>query len=239
MGDNPGRPILLTRPRAQSERFAEQVLTRLPNAQIVVSPILTIVPCQTPIPLKGVGAVILSSENGARALAEESGISGLAAYCVGERTARVAASLGLEPHSADGDADSLVALIRKAAPSGHLLHVRGAESRGAIAERLGAAGLTVSEFVAYEQKPMPLNDAAKALLAAPKPVITPLFSPRSSALLGAVWRDAAAPAWLACLSSAIREAWSGPTPDRVRVAKAPRASDLLVELVALYRESLP
>lgn len=228
---DPRPPLLLTRPAAQAERFAAQVTKRFGPVRIVQSPILKIVPRQVDLTDLNVTAVILTSENGVRALV---GHPGLTAYCVGDRTAQAAKEIGLNARSADGAAQDLVALVKAEAPSGPLLFARGTETRGAVAEQVRNAGFEVVDRVVYEQVPQGLSTSAKTLLQGKDPVVAPVFSPRSAALLSAAWQGATAPLCLISLSQTVDAAWSGPLPAQRHIAAAPTAASILNELITHY-----
>jgi uroporphyrinogen-III synthase len=65
------RPLLvLTRPRAQSARFAETLTDRVGAAiEVVTAPVMEIDLLDGPIPLDGVGGLVFTSENGVAAFA--------------------------------------------------------------------------------------------------------------------------------------------------------------------------
>ncbi len=234
-GRNVTPTLLLTRPQAQSERFATEARARLgAEVPVVISPVLQIEPTGAAVSLKAIAAVILTSENGARALAEAADVSGLTAYCVGDRTAATADAAGMTAISAGGSADDLVTLIRAEAPQGRLLFAHGAETRGEVRERLTAAGFDIEDVTLYRQLRQPLTPKAQALLASDTPVIAPLFSPRSARILGDAGASASAPLTLIALSQAVAEAWTGPTPARLLVAEKPEAAGILGKLSEAY-----
>ena len=78
----------------------------------------------------------------------------------------------------------MLARIKQDNPAVPMLHVRGAHARGDIAERLGALGFPVAQAIVYHQNALTLTEEAKSLLDGDSPVILPLFSPRSAALMG-------------------------------------------------------
>ena len=164
--------ILLTRPAADAERFATLLRARGVVAEIEISPIVEIVPTGVEVDLTGLGGVIFTSRN-AIAFAEPLDVP---AWCVGEATAEAATGKGWRAIAANGDAEALYARILADAPKGQLLHLRGALSRGGLAERLTAEGILTSEAIIYRQKPLALTDQAKAWLMGNSPVIVPLFS---------------------------------------------------------------
>ncbi len=228
--------VLLTRPKAQSERFAQALADAGNGAfEVLISSVLTIRARISPPAMAGVSGVILSSENAARVLAGLVDVAGVVAYCVGDRTARVAGELGMVAHSAGGDAEALIAMVRAAAPKGELLHAHGQETRGDVAARLAASGINTRSAVIYDQIETPLSAAAQQVLAGRNAVILPLFSPRSAKLVSAAAADAVAPLVIVSLSPAVAAAWAGPAPVKAVVADQPNATemcDIIVRLAA-------
>lgn len=181
------RPLLLTRPYAQSEAFAAEVTATLPGrfAPIVIAPLLGIVPTAgAEIDLEGVGALIFTSANGVDAFAAASPVRSLPAFCVGEMTAAAAGAHGFAALSADGDVTALAALAaREWRPgSGALLHVRGRHAAGDLVGALAARGLPARAAELYEQVSQPLSDPARELIRRGAPAVVPLFSPRTARL---------------------------------------------------------
>jgi uroporphyrinogen-III synthase len=64
-----------------------------------------------------------------------------------------------------------------------MLHLRGTHAAADIVGALRTTGIEACEAVLYAQRALPLSDAARACLAGAAPVIAPVFSPRSAALL--------------------------------------------------------
>lgn len=220
--------ILLTRPLTQAERFAQECRAEFPDLSILISPILRIEARPLTRSLKGVAGLILTSENAVRVLASTGAkVAGLRALCVGDRTAAAARSIGLDAASTGGSADELVVSVLATPATGPLLHLRGAEAHGEIAARLSAEGWKVDEVIIYDQRPMELSPVAHALLARAYPVVLPLFSPRSAELLGIAVGRARSPLRIVALSSVVAERWSGPTPERVVVAREPNSAEML------------
>jgi uroporphyrinogen-III synthase len=177
-------PVLLTRPSAQSESFAGLLRARLGERwPIVISPLLEIVSLPVPASAMSARGFLFTSQNGVAALAGAQGLAGRPAFCVGARTADAARAAGFDAVAAEGDVTSLAALVVTRRPEGPLLHVSGEEVRGDLAGALAAAGIAAERVVAYTQRPVPLAEAARSLLAGEGPVTVPLFSPRSAALL--------------------------------------------------------
>ncbi len=203
----------------------------------VISPVLRIVPSARVIDLGGIGGVILTSENGARALKGVAAVTGVRAWCVGDQTARVAQELGMRTSSAGGDADALVSMLIEDNPAGTLMHAHGVRTKGDVVVRLRAAGLRVESRIVYEQIPLPLTHAAHSCLHDRFPVILPLFSPRSAELAGKAALTAVAPLTVIALSQAVFEAWEGPAPQQLSIAERPESTNML-ESVAVHWTSL-
>ncbi|MBF9030639.1 uroporphyrinogen-III synthase [Rhodobacterales bacterium HKCCE3408] len=230
MPDNAVPLVLLTRPRAQSERFATTLADAFgEDIEIAILPLQEIVPTGAVPSLDGIGALIFTSENGVRVFADASGERDLPAWCVGPRTEAVARDLGFDPRAGGGDAAALVTTILAAPDDGPLLHLRGAHARGEIAERLRAAGRDAREAVIYRQEER-APDRPIAPMANARTVIVPLFSPRSAALFAAIQSGAPGDWRLVCLSEAVAEALPEPLRSLATVAERPDAGALVTAL---------
>ncbi len=228
--DNPAQPpetapiLLITRQAEQGARFAEACTARIGPIETILAPVLDIVPRKAEIMLEGVRGLIFSSANGVRAFVAACDRRDLPAWCVGTRTAGLAQASGLAVRAAAGDAASLVALLRAAAPPTPLLHLRGAHAAADMAAQLTAAGLPTRAVIVYDQLARPLTAAARATLEGARPVIAPVFSPRSAALLADAAAGAAAPLYVAAISPAAAREWRSRRPqDTIRVAARPDA----------------
>lgn len=202
--------IVLTRPRAQSERFAQMCREAFgAEVQIILSPLLKIELLPFKMPDAPHHGLIFTSENGVRAYTQMQTRQGRLAYCVGERTAKAASAAGLEAISADGSADDLVAMINAAGATGPLLHVRGEHTRGDVGERIDAQ---VDTVVAYRQTTVPLNDEARDALQGGDEVILPLFSPRTAQIFFEQAGLMPTRMYLIAMSAAVNEAVLGSNP---------------------------
>jgi len=201
--------ILLTRPKAQAERFAQA----LGDATIVISPLIRIEYLPLTLELDAYSGLIFTSENGVRAC----GRSDLPAYCVGDRTTEVAEAAGMQAVSAGGSADDLVTMIAQHRVDGKLLHIHGEHITGSVAERLRKNGHQLDDVVGYRQIAVPLNPDARRLLAGEKKVILPLFSPRSARLFFQNAGQIKAPLRVVVISKVVGEAVSG----EFTIAKTP------------------
>ena len=235
--------ILLTRPAQGADRFAIQLRTRFGvEIRIVASPILTPHLLSVPRPVVPYNAVIFTSEAGVAGFRQLSAETGRDAWCVGDRTAAAAQAAGFRAKSAGGDVTALVSALQDAQIQGTLLYARGRDAAGNLANSLNSLGFTVVEAVVYEQQPTPLNGDAAALLAGIRPVIAPVFSPRSADLLASdpAMQGRRAPVWIAALSPAVAAASAGALAERTVCAARPDA-DAMLDAVAelIVTASLP
>ncbi|WP_207103075.1 uroporphyrinogen-III synthase, partial [Paracoccus shandongensis] len=178
------RPVLLlTRPQADSQRFAAM----LPEWRAVISPILRIVAVDHDgAALRDAPGLVFTS---AHAVGAAGPGRGRLALCVGGHTAQAARKAGFAVQVGNGFAESLLPLIRDAGVP--LVHPHG---------RHLARELPVPGMVVYDQKALPLGDEARAVLAGDAPVVLPLFSPRSARLVAEAARGARAPLWPVAIS---------------------------------------
>ena len=226
--------VLLTRPAAQSDRFAEALLDRFPDATIVTSPLLAPRFVLPPIPRRDWSAVIFTSQTAveaARRIVADGTQLPARAFCVGNQTAMAAAGAGFDPLSADGDARDLVSLMVAQSSTGPMLYLHGRETRGDIAEALLRAGIETVSIVVYAQDLHPLTPEAVALLLRPDPVLAPVFSPRSAdALANECTRiKAKAPLAIIAISQAAASAFG---PGDITIAARPDAVSM-IEATAL------
>lgn len=139
-------------------------------------------------------AVLLTSANGARALAEASAQRGRSIVAVGDTTASTAEGLGFSHVlSAAGDAAALVELVkaRLKPADGPLLHVSGREVAVDLAEALAPAGFEVKRFTLYDaREETALPEPARAALEARAIDVATFFSPRAASVFASMVEDA-------------------------------------------------
>jgi uroporphyrinogen-III synthase len=170
--------LLLTRPDDAAARFAGKLRPDLrASVDVILSPLLQIAPLADGNTAAPCEAAIFTSANGVQ---YGPSAEGRRAWCVGAETAALAAAQGWECLHAAPDAEALVSHLSRLRPEGQIVHFSGTHQRGDIAERLRAAGLRCSRVAVYDQSLIRLTPSARAALAGPRPVIAPLFSPRSA-----------------------------------------------------------
>lgn len=220
--------VLLTRPKEPSARFAARLAARWPDLQVVIAPLQEVQYLDWDQPATPADALIFTSQNAVEA-AVRAGLHGLA-YCVGNQTAEIADRAGFTAISAEGEAEALVARVAADGPK-VVWHLRGREARGDVAEQLQMRGFDAFEAVVYGMQACPLDAAAKALLHSGRPVLLPLFSPKSARRAETELSGTLAPLVVLALSEAVARA-SRELPARLRlVAKRPDADGML-EIVA-------
>ncbi|MBT0778979.1 uroporphyrinogen-III synthase [Paracoccus sp. pheM1] len=211
MPPNPAPILLLTRPEPASRRFAAG-LAHL-GLEVLISPVLRIRPvAHDAARLAAARGLVFTSVNAVPAAGAG---RGRPAICVGPATAEAARAAGFDVTEGPGDAARMLPLIKGLGQG--WLHPHGAHV---------AKELPVPDMVVYDQLPEPLNAAALAALAGARPVILPLFSPRSARLLSGRAAGARAPLWLAPISAAAQQAWQGPAARSVP-APTPDAEGVL------------
>jgi uroporphyrinogen-III synthase len=167
--------LLLTRPERQSTEFLDLLEARLGyRPKAVISPLAAFVATGADVPE---GAAILTS--GRAVEAARAALDGRDAFCVGDRTATLARAAGASARSAAGDAEALIRLVLAARPA-RAVHLRGDESTGDLAARLTAGGVSTAEAVVYRTEPLAPSPAMAALIASGRPILAPVFSPRSA-----------------------------------------------------------
>lgn len=224
--------ILLTRPRAQSETFAEALRGAVPpDVAILVSPILEI----RTLGLSGLQGrprfLVLTSAHAAQAISRSPGLAGCVAYCVGGATAEAACRAGADAIAAGGTAAELIERIRSDRPEGPGLYLRGRHVSVDLAAELEKSGIKVESSVVYEQVPAELNTAARQALDGSSRVVLPVFSARSARLLAAAAQGARATLAVVAISPQVAAEW----PDSAQIAgiaATPDASGMVAAVSA-------
>ncbi|MDE0538078.1 MAG: uroporphyrinogen-III synthase [Rhodospirillales bacterium] len=227
--------VLVTRPREDAAGLAE-ALTAL-GCEAVLEPLFHVEFLDTAaLDLSGVHALLLTSANGARALARRDVSRELPVYAIGDATASAAGEAGFQQvHSADGGVDQLAELVKDRMPrdAGILLHVTGSEVAGDLGGTLESAGYGYRRAVLYRAVPVKgLTAATVAALKDGDIDAVVFYSPRSAETCIELMRKArvvraARELDALCLSAAVGEAASELTWRDVRVAPRPNQESLL------------
>jgi uroporphyrinogen-III synthase len=144
--------LLVTRPQEDAERTAAALRAR--GHAVVVAPLLRIEAVAADLGPGPFAAVVTTSANAARAVAQHPRLAelrGLPLYTVGQRSAEAARAAGFSAvHSADGDVRDLVSLVaREQSATAPLLYLAGEERTADLTAELGRRGLAVRTVVVY------------------------------------------------------------------------------------------
>lgn len=228
--------LLLTRPENKTASFVARLNPSvLQLASVVVSPLLQIVPTAQTVCTEGFNGFIFTS---GQAVALSPAGAGRPAFCVGQTTAAAAKAAGWRVVLAAQDAAHLITEF-PTATNGPFLHLSGEHRRGDIAARLSARGQHTEVCVLYFQRLIPLSNTAMAALAGKKPVIAPVFSPRTAAHLASQVQSVPDLTVLA-ISDAAAQAFAPNHGARVVRAAEP-TGDAMAQMVEnlIQRASLP
>jgi len=220
--------LLLTRPQAQSEQFANDLRNAGFAGEIVISPLMEI---------QGTGAAVDADSYDVAVFTSRNAVDFVQpapkpAWCVGDKTAEKARAAGWSARSAGGDVEDLMAAIQAADPEGDLIHFRGEHSRGSVVQRLKAADYSVQDCIVYRQVSCSLTPRALALLPGETPVIVPLFSPRSAGLFVAEAPKGAL-IWGVAMSEAVAKEMKRISCERLHIAQAPTAAAMMKGILSL------
>ena len=224
--DSTPAKLLLTRPLPMSQAFLTDCEARIGHRlDAEISPLLRIEPVGELPDLDEFDTVIATSGHAVQRLGER--LQDRRVATVGRKTAALAANLGAMATALGEDVETFLA----SRPNlGRAIFCRGVHSRGNLADRLIAQGNLVTEAVIYDQVSQPLSASAKRLLTETRPVIAPVFSPRTAALLSVY--PITAPLSVIVISPATAEAWTG--PGDVRVAAQPDADHMCRRVVEAF-----
>lgn len=224
--------LLLTRPELSSRRFLREVRQSLgAHWRAVISPLMETRFFDAVLPAHAV--IVFTSETAVRAVERLAGDRSATAWCVGPRTERAAGDAGYRTMSGPGNARELAAVIAAAKPRGTVFCPVATDQAFDMAKALEHAGIDTVSARLYAQEPQPPTAEALALLAAPEPVILPLFSARSAELAAAAFAGHAAPLRVAAISAEVAGRARGLRPERIAVAPSPDATGLISTLAAL------
>jgi len=233
--------VLLTRPRQDSEALAARLQAK--GRACLLEPMLTIRPLAgVRLSLESVQAFLLTSANGARALATATAERTLPVYAVGTKTAAEAQALAFENvYPAAGDTRALADLVAEKVDrkAGALLHAAGKTVAGDLAGALAERGYDVRREVLYEALPtQEFSAATAAALRKGEVGVVLFFSPRTAATFVRLVGEAGfAPECkritALCLSAAVAKAADAIQWQSLRIAAHPDEGSLLQALERL------
>src|SRR5689334_506131 len=227
--------LLITRPQEDAIAIAK-ILRALGHAPII-APLMAVQYREGPaLTLEGVQAVLATSANGVRAIAQRTPRRDLPVYAVGPQTAESARSAGFKKVlSAEGDSSALVEFVGENADpaKGVLLHAAGAETAGRMKQALQAKGFTVETDVLYDAVPVTaLPDNALDVLKDGTLQGVLLFSPRSAKTFATLVTEAKVASACEkleayCISAATAAALTPLSFARVAVAGVPNQNAMI------------
>jgi uroporphyrinogen-III synthase len=188
--------VLIIRPEREATTLAAALAER--GHTPVIAPLFRLEflhpPAEFSATLAACQAVLLTSANGARALAEASAQRGRPILAVGDTTASTAEGLGFSAvTSAAGDGAALAELARQRLKpaDGPLLHVSGREIAADLGALLAPDGFEVKRFALYDaREETALPDSARAALEARALDVVTFFSPRAASVFASMVEDA-------------------------------------------------
>ena len=227
--------LLITRPQEDAIAIAK-ILRALGHAPII-APLMAVQFREGPaLTLEGVQAVLATSANGVRAIAQRTPRRDLAVYAVGPQTAESARGAGFKKVlSAEGDSNALVEFVGENADpaKGVLLHAAGAETAGRMKQALQAKGFTVETDVLYDAVPVTaLPENALDVLKDGTLEGVLLFSPRSAKTFATLVTEAKVASACEkleayCISAATAAALTPLSFARVAVAGVPNQNAMI------------
>ncbi len=188
--------VLLTRPEREAAALATALIER--GHVPVIAPLFRLEILRPPpaffTALAACQAVLLTSANGARALADASEQRGKPILAVGDTTASTAEGLGFsDVTSAAGDGAALAEQVRRSLDpkKGSLVHVSGEDVALDLVETLAPDGFEVHRFVLYDaREESTLPESARAAVAARAIDAATFFSPRAATTFARLVGDA-------------------------------------------------
>lgn len=225
--------IILTRPEKEARDFSGRILSKLPGIKIIISPLITIEFTKPKVDLTAFDGIIFTSSKGVEAIKKLSIPQNMPCFAVGPKTAQQAAQLGFLASQGPGNADGLITLILSRPRVGRLLHIRGEHTRGNISTRLTNAGQICEHIVAYKQETLSLTTEALDAFKGGKPLILPLFSPRTAQIL-ITQSVPFEKIHMIALSEAVAEPFNDSKLSSLTVAEAPTAECILDDLLRIF-----
>jgi uroporphyrinogen-III synthase len=235
--------VLITRPASAAAKLA--ALLDAEGFETQLEPLLEIDFNLQPVPLDEVQALIVTSANGASALAQSTDERNLTVLAVGGATASILEAEGFNKIlMAGGDVNSVIELVAETlSPDvGTLVHISGEHIAGDLAGALTAKGFSLRRDVLYSaETPSEMSDAAIKSFADHKIDVVLLFSHRTAAIFANLVAQAGLEGELEvataiCLSEAVARPVRKFSWKKIEIAETPDQQALLQTLIALRDE---
>lgn len=171
-------PVILTRPQGANTAFAAIIAPDVrARLHCIHSPLLDIVPIDTKIDFASADCAVFTSMNGVKFAPHG---DHRRAFCVGQKTTQAALASGWDAIFAGATVAELKKFVLTKPPWGQIHHYSGVHTRGNVAGDLSHGGLNILNVALYDQRLLPLSTDALEVLNGTKPVLVPLFSPRTA-----------------------------------------------------------
>ena len=232
--------VWVTRTRPGADATAKRV--QAAGFRPLVSPLLRVVPLQTPLHLDRAAALAFTSPNAVAAfarLAEGDAWRRLPAYAVGDATAEAIRDFGVaDVRSASGDLDDLADLIAAHPPSGEVLVLGPREPSGDLPALLSLRGVTAGAVAVHATVSASADEGRRALIEGALGAI--LIHSAKAAVILAETSAASPSAWpvIVAISEAAARPLAGVAP-RIAVATHPDESSLLAALTQALGKPRP
>ncbi len=227
--------LILTRPQELADRFA-LALGDI-GADVSVAPMqrISAVP-DLPMP-SDQEILIVTSGAGAQLAGSMWDLTGFRAYVVGARAATTLSDQGVTILGQAATAPKLIAQIKQDNPAQPLHYLRGQFVSADIENALNMAGIETHSTVIYRQVTLPVPQKLRAALQGDKPLVLPLFSARSSVILGdaSAEHGATCDLHLVAISAAVDLSWTGPVPLSRSWAASPDAGAMIEQIRDVVR----
>ena len=231
----PDRPtLLLTRPQAQSQRFAVDFRARFGDDwPILFAPLTQLKFHDALIDRQGIGDIAFTSQNGVAGFNRLTKDRNLRAWCVGDKTADAARVAGYDTATGPGTAKGLVDRIIADGAVRRILYPRADDIAFDMSKYLKTAGIETVEAIVYSQMPCPPTTDAAALLVGKAPVLLPFFSRRAVDIFRQNYPETRAPILVAAISATVADATDQMAKAACIVARYPDSDHMLAALAEL------
>lgn len=236
---------LITRPAGDAADTAARLEAM--GIEPVVAPVVAIERvARGPLDLRDVQALLVTSRNGVRALADATAVRDIPLLAVGDSTAALAREAGFRSvASAEGASDDLVRLVGSMLDpaAGRLVHAAGEAAGNALCQALAAQGFAAEPEMLYRAVPVSLPEHVRELLAAGGIAFALFFSAGAARAFAELLGEDRAKRWCGrmtaiCLSEQVADAAATLSWRAIRRAARPDLPSLL-EAIPMARAEQP
>lgn len=232
--------VLITRPQECALTLANE-LQRL-GYKTTIDSLIRIIPLSSLdlAPLSSFEAIITTSQQAIRCLANLTNERSFPLWCVGTESAKLASNLGFQNiHTAEGTATNLVTTLAQTIPpflDKPLLHLSGDVIRIDIVNALQAKGIKAKRTIVYQtQEAKTLSSETYHAIKTRSLEAILFYSPRTAHIFKKLCKEAHLTSYCAslsaiCLSNAISQEIQDLCWKKIEVAKKATTDDLLMAL---------